>query len=1695
MGEDYYDFLVEQLTNWFHDGQFSAGSRYYLMLQDQGSVDALYAKIQQTKKIPTKPFVRHSGPNLYQTVTLVSDHLQALVVPTGQVGIKCSFLLNLQQQVVMQEGAFKDTLIIYLTCQNIPSIVNNARNLADNGGPFDLDTILFALNEAQGLSHLAPGEKALVSDILNAVMQQEKQDLLPDLARIDHYLQKTSLAPADFIDNDCFYDPILKETQATQADKRIMDNKRLFAEILSIIHSDNPEVRLDNFIYFDNPLDYSKYGQSHNWSDLTYDQVVNARQEFLEQTYSKAQLREDRLEKMNRHFTFWLQQKHYDDTHTQNHSAKEYSILAFLRPNHLSDQAILRLPFNVALDPKDVDFNKSFFFEGKTDMSQLIKVVNRTIIINIEHIDPSQVYYGKIHYGTDANHLPLIFKFAILPFNYKYFITIAPFFSLEVAPNGNYRILLHTDRSSVTFLGANNQAPITIPASEQNLQEFFISRTTRLDFTKQLQQQNRIDFTILALNIYDHLVPLRFCFSHERVMKQNLSNYAIENLRRQSPRGIFFDQDKLIERNKVYYLDINQQRLLNIENQMIKTKRFFGEINENGVFEPLPLELPEDVQASLDQICQFLLDNEMTLSLTTWTKFLKDNVDQLLGQIRQHIHNHETDIAFPEVVRNLFYIGAVKAKHAFFLSPFSPLLLNYRLVYDEMLDQADLNEAIQDQISPAGLLPYLMMNGELYQADTTYFNHWIRFTAKQSNQLKPNYAHIVGQILSTFYYQNTFLFQVDEQQAMVVRFAHIQPDETALKGILEYFKQTILHKTVKLPPLELHFNAPYGDQVFERFFQLKTPEDLAALLHQPLDKSELNDGQWTDLLRLMQHSVRVYYTSETPKQVQYHISFYQPQTQVRLINQLNQYVKPSFALNGLIPNKQTTMIDYTGVQGFGTKDLSRPLPELIEFAGIWNTLALICHHQLSPYIDHNTWAIREAVTQDAETDQIIASSYQTILFSPRDELVAKLQDNPDFELTHYHAVEPLNFDVTSVTRNKKKAGIWREYLAENHIHADQPKLNWVLKYANLFDDFWNNNLEVSRTNMNAALKQMVAYKEISGLLYQKDIVWFPMSVKVLKHYAHDFGLADNDMLLSTGSLTNLGLAKDDLLLIGLDLSMPKNPVMYLLPVLLGHQRFTDLSFSDAIEALEPSFLHDYIMVFFAKIFLSALKQLPEGDITKSQQQTLEGVKDSLFHADFTIGTDLEQFYGHAMRFNPSARNAFRKIETDSTGNTVVQTPSSDIFTYVLESKSHLAQLIQNSEFDFKLNDLLSHKLSQIKPKASPFKHKQPAKVKAAAQTPENVPLSNDNSAPETARALPAKNLNQAATQFYLGKSTTSQMVVNWAYANTELTDKHLLIYGDNSPLKTSFTVQLLKQMAQAKLGSVALILDDQRQRNFSENDFPSINRFNLGQLEIRLDPFDMCRQAMRNHYAEDTIYTLINQIVTLCRGAFELKGSEVEQLNQAIFTGLSTQLDTFKFASLPTYLSDQALLDKLADLIAKDPFTYKKELQWTNLFNGDGRLTVVGCTGLEPHLRQFILDYMLDSLMREVRNSGNTFHPLPIYIDDTSALDLDPKGPLAKILKQGSQYGISMILNSPSYEPKADSIFMRNEFETQVFFAMPEESSLLFAKIMSKTLKEYSNLTQRLTGLDMETYMISGHTLINQQLIPNLVTVKLDIKA
>lgn len=1698
--EAYFNFIIEQLTNWFQDGHFQAGSRYYLHLEDQVAIDRFSEEIQQTKVAPVKPFVINNGHTVYQTMALEHPNLKAIIAPLGQQS-HTNFLLNLQHQVSQQKGIFKGTMLIYVVDDTLPNIVFNARNLADSGGPFSLGNILGGLSDASALSTLKPGEQQVVSTILKTVLQRKPVHITHALAAIYQLYKKPTLEAQDYINYSLFYDPILKQTDPSITDKRLRHNRQLFKELKHLVSADDPGQRINNYLYFEDPKHYQKYSDLSYWSDLTYDEVLNARRSFLEKTETKAKLQPDKLDTLNQHFTFWLQQKHYADKPTQTHSAKEYSILAFLKPNQIDDQVVFRLPFDTVLEPGCLDYDQSFFYEGKTDRSDLIKVINRTIILKIDPLDPNQIYYGKIYYGADENHLPSIFKFAILPFDPKYFLTIAPFFSLDVTA-GHYQIVLHTDNPKVTFLGANNQSVVKIPISEQNLQEFFISQTTELDFSGLLAKQSKINFTILTLNIYDHLVPLRFQFRYQRVFKRNLSNFAIENLRRQAPNGIFFDQDKLIERDKVYYLSVTQRQLLNIETQMIKHQHFYGVLNPDGTFTDQPLKLPEDVQVSLDQICQFLLDNEMTLSLSTWTKYLKDNVSQLLAQIRQHITDHLHDIVFPETIRNLFYIGAVKATDAFYLAPFSPLLMLYRLSYDKALDNVTLNKQIQDQISPAGLLPYLMMNGTLYQADTTYYNHWIHYTAKQTNHLKANYANIVSNILMNFKKHNAFLFQINPKQPLVIRFAHIYPDRTILKAVINYFKTNMLAQIPpeETPPLELFFQGYAKERIFEQFFQIQTPTALADLLMEPLDLTQLTQKQWSTLIQSVQENITLYYPDDGPVQDEtptYHISFYQPQTKIQLLNQLNQYVKPSFALSGLMPNKQTTMIDSAEIQGFGTKDLKRPLSDLVDFAGLWNTLALICHHQFSPYIQNNTWAIREEVSQDKETDQIIASSYQTILFMPKDELIQKLQNNPTLEFNRYHAVEPLFFDVTSVTKNTDKVQIWQTYLATHQVETTVDQIKALLKYDSLFTDFWR--VDIPTEMLDLMLKQISAYKEISGILHQEDIIWVPISIKVLKHYADDFGLGTDNNLFSTKNLIESGLSPNDILLMGLDLRDQQTPLMYFYPILLSQQKFSEHNLATAIEDWGPDFLKDYTKAFFARVFLTNLKQLPEDDISKELRQKLETVQDALFRADFTISTKLRHFYGYTFRFNTDAKTTFRMIQKDkATANTTIDVPLSDIYTYALESKHHIQKLIQNSEFDFKLKNLLNQHLANLPKPKSHIKTPAKTKVTPPTATPAKIPtqVTAANVVNETTRHLPVKNLSSATTQFYLGKAVDSEMVLNWAYSNPELSDKNLLLFGNDNAIKKQFIQQLLLQLSKAKLSMVILVTDAKNMAYFSEKNFPdtTILPMNLEKIPIHLDPFFVIRQSIKNHYSDTTILTLINQIIEICRPSFNLSGNQVEQINQAIYTGLTKQTSTFKFSNLPTYLSDKNSLAKLKDLIDSDPFTYEQTLDWRHFFNGTGELNVIDCSSFSMPVRKFILDFLLNGLANEARTTGSTFHPMPIFIDNASSVNFSNKGQLAKALKQGSQYGISLVLNNPDYEPKADSLLMTNDFETQLFFKMSEEHSLLFAKILSGSLKEYSNLTKVLTNLTDQSYLISGHTLINQQLLPNLTTAHLDLK-
>ncbi|MCD2256130.1 hypothetical protein FHQ08_05290 [Lactobacillus sp. CC-MHH1034] len=1691
MREGYFNFLVEQLTNWFHDGTFNNGSRFYLLLKHQSTVAQLYQQLTKTNKVTIAPFDFYAGQNVYHTIALTKGGQKAIIVPFDQEA-NPGFLVHLQSELSTQQGPFTNAILIYLTAKPFPAIIYNARNLSDNGGPLNIKQVLKNLETLRGLSQLKIGEKALVTDILRRTPHKQAKEPLAELAEIYNLLQKKTLLAKDYQQHGYFYDAELRTASHMIANKRIQQNHKLHLEIQHILSKQDPNHQLENYLSFEDPTEFAHFAA--NWQERPFNEVYTARQNFLNQTFSTVQLQVAKLEKLNRHLNFWVQQRHFSDEQAQLHSAQEYSILAFVKPSEQNNSLVIRLPFNAELNANGLVFEKSFLFKGKEPLAGAIKVVDRLLVLNLDKADTRQVYYGQIYYKAEAVKLPLIFKIAVLPMDPRHLTTIAPTFSLSVAAHGDYAIQIHSDTPSVTFLNGNSQASTKISVSQHKLHEFFISQTTQLDFAPLLEQTAQVHFTVMLPNIFEHLIPLKFQLHYEPIVKHFLNNYQIENLRRQSKHGLFFDQNKLIDNDKAYYLNASQQHWYALEQQMTQQQKFYGKLDANGNFQAQELDLPDDIQLTLEQLAQTLMDHDRLLSLSNWPRYFQVTVQQFLDQVSAHLSTHNNDNGLPQQIINLFYIGAVWSDHSFYLSPFSPLLLAYQLYYNKHLTTSTLNETIQAQLSAAGLMPYLILNNQIYQADRTFSNHWLRYTSQQKHHLKSNYAPILSHILTNYKENHEFLLQVLQQQPLKIRFIHIRPDATILNSIVRFFINDFKKSPLgEVTPLELHFEKSADNQIIEAFLQIHTRSELAKLLGYQIDYAQFSDETWQKLIQIMQNNLAIYFNDDMPLDEAFHITFFQPQRVLHEVHQLNTNLEPSYALNGLIPNAQTTKVRGVPIQGFGTKNADSSA-SLIDFAAKWNSLAMMNRNYLSPYILNDIWAMYTHDPNEAETEALLSSSNQTLIFEPGAPLIDALETDATFNLTRYHVADPVNFDVVAVTKNTNQQHQWQQYLAAYQIEPTKKQQRDLLAYTNLFNDYWHtyNHQNILQTG----LKQITAYKEISGLLYHPDFIWVPISISVFKRYAKDFGLTARGMPFTAKNLTHFGLTNSDLLLMGLNLSDSKVVQFYILPILIGRHPFAKANLAAALNQLDTSFLTDYIKIFLGKLFYTSLKQLPRQDVDQTKKQRLEPLKDRLFNAHFELIADLDGLEAHALRFTANATTHFRTVEHHD-ALLEVKVPNNDIYTYGLEDRRQIEKLIQGAAFDFKYSDLLSQRYQQQQSPSVIQQSSQDQKI-IANETMGNVSHLNQVHpvTPETNiehRLLTAKNLNQAATQFYLGRSMTNQMMVNWAYSNPELTDRHLLMFGDNSSVKMAFIRQLLKQFTQVKISMVALITDEAHMAYFDDADFDKITFNDLDQMAIRLDPFAVIRQTLTDHPSTNTLLALINQVVSLLRSAFKLTSNETEQLIQAISNGLTKQPDTFRFTDLPDYLSDQKLLAKLAELISHDPFTYQSEFHWREFFNGDGHLFVIKCQHYPPKLRTFIIDYMLNNLLTESVTYGNAYHPLPIFMDDTSILNLDQSVPIARALEQGSQYGLSLILNNPHYEPTTDSILMTHDFETELFFKMSEEKELLFAKIKAKTLKEYSNLTQLLTKLTDHTYLIAGRLWINHQLLPDLITAQLDM--
>lgn len=329
----------------------------------------------------------------------------------------------------------------------------------------------------------------------------------------------------------------------------------------------------------------------------------------------------------------------------------------------------------------------------------------------------------------------------------------------------------------------------------------------------------------------------------------------------------------------------------------------------------------------------------------------------------------------------------------------------------------------------------------------------------------------------------------------------------------------------------------------------------------------------------------------------------------------------------------------------------------------------------------------------------------------------------------------------------------------------------------------------------------------------------------------------------------------------------------------------------------------------------------------------------------------------------------------------------------------------------------------------------------------------------------------------LGKTVNGAKPVYWEFGNSELANRHMLVFGTSGMGKTYAIQCLLSELGRA--GQNSLVID------YTDGFIPSKlekatqsclepKQWFIRQKPLPISPFKAQVSEEAGMTFRDTPITIAKRVAAIFKSVYELGNQQFPVLIDAITEGVEHYGDGFTMAQLlavlETYIQDEihatgtvrTTISKLKPFIQSTPFADDKNgIGWRELFSDTtSRCHVFQFHMVDRHSARALIEFVLWDLYSFVSSCGNKHLPRVVVLDEVQNLDLGPDAPVAKYLTEGRKHGLALVTATQTVkgvggvnDARVSRLF---QAEHKVFFKPTENEMREHAQLLHNAISNVS---------------------------------------
>ncbi len=1143
-----------------------------------------------------------------------------------------------------------------------------------------------------------------------------------------------------------------------------------------------------------------------------------------------------------------------------------------------------------------------------------------------------------------------------------------------------------------------------------------------VDFEHLANQTEMIQFSlksgphILRLNVEgpaaEEGVTLPLLFDKERFGKLFFDDYNAEFNRAKSKI--------IIDNSEVGVVGFRQQMLM-AEAKLVDEELLFVGSNANTKLDDI-LVFCEPLHFAYKALLDYLARNKTLPSLVAWGedfRTLAQNVVDAYEAALLAIPRHEV---LSQDHKRLMRIGMYFLEGKERITPLHPLILSYHLNLVRQIEVDDsgsfgeLPSVTRERLVASGLLPFV------YSTESD-FSHVVPVRENQfwlelvpQKQASHSYVQrLVNDKLTEFTEAYAKLFKTAARSALIINAIHQAEARELFLGLIDHFKLN------KEESSSIHVNF-YDDILlyndFDRFAETASYNELKLWLGLTAWDIRAEADMLIDQVR----SRLTYSKFITPKPGEplayAHLAFFSNNAPVDCRPVYIEEAASGVLCDGLIAGEASETKETSYFTAFGLRGVQYEQHQPLRLARLIGTL-----FQPARQSNAHNLGMGIGLAVGNEFKELMSRSYDSALWTTIIDPKVTLDffsNQQDVVLIHYsdQYTSAAGYDAITVT---KQVGLFKSLLRSDNL----------LSEFNAFNGEWLLKMLTANSNERKEKKGIIgAYKFVSSILRDSDITWVPLSVAEMLRVSGNVGLKMSDSEFSRNAQGyRKGAISDDVLFVGF-----KGDHLYLLPLEVktgarpdfayAGKQATELKRYLTEEVLGPPTLAStlYRGLFIRQVLMQVEKLRLYQVLSDSNLSELMTRREWWLRGQYKLA-DLE---GYASGF------VVAHVENDSCFEPCYNLTDSNILQVELPFGllDSLINVKTPSELDAMVATLHVPEQYRLRPTHA---FSAPAQAEKAGPQTKNETTSKASDSPtKKAEESPISSL---PLKVLFGHEVLRNTPLYWEPTNTaKFMNTNTGIIGTMGTGKTQFTKSVITQLVRNQSNNVGGLPIGMLIFDYKSDYVDDVFIQATGAKKYRLHRLPYNPLSLYGDMPMLPVHTATGFAETMAR-AFGLGQKQQLRLRRLILdayesAGISRSDASTWSRPAPTiqnvwdlFLNQErveedslyAALDSLAcyEIFENDP------LKVSSLYDLVGQVTVIELAGYSIQIQNLVVALTLDLFYSQMQKKGKPtidgdFRQITkmIFVDEADNFMSQDFSALRKILKEGREYGVGVILST-----------------------------------------------------------------------------------